>query len=288
MDPALCRPRKGDARYGAPGQCTAADHAEQSGSARHDGWRDGITLEVSLLAPEQDNPTYLRIAVRDTGIGISATDIPKLFQPFIQIDSSLNRQYVGTGLGLALVKRIVEMHGGKVGLTSEVGIGSCFMVDLPCNDSTLSSLVFASDPDTNTQQICPPTQLEQLVQPLILLADDNEANVMTVACYLEAKGYRLVIAKNGLEAIALARNHHPDLILMDIQMPVIDGLEAIKQIRLDPQSVNIPIIAMTALAMLGDREQCLAAGANDYLTKPVKLKQLVITIEQFLVKKSES
>ena len=246
-----------------------------------------IMLEVSLITSEPDTPHYLRIAIKDTGIGISATDIPKLFQPFIQIDSTLNRQYVGTGLGLALVKRIVEMHGGKVGLTSEVGIGSCFMVDLPYDHSALSSLASAADPDTNTQQTSPPKQLEQLEQlrqPLILLADDNEANVITVACYLEAKGYRLVIAKNGVEAIALTKSHQPDLILMDIQMPIIDGLEAITQIRLDPQLVNIPIIAMTALAMLGDREQCLGAGANNYLTKPVKLKQLVITIEQLLVK----
>ena len=142
----------------------------------------------------------------------------------------------------------------------------------------------SSGSDTNTQQTSQPKQLKQLVKPLILLADDNEANVMTVACYLEAKGYRLITAKNGLEAIALAKDYHPDLILMDIQMPIIDGLEAIIQIRLDLQLVNIPIIAMTALAMLGDRERCLAAGANDYLTKPVKLKQLVIIIEQFTVK----
>jgi CheY-like chemotaxis protein len=118
--------------------------------------------------------------------------------------------------------------------------------------------------------------------PLILLAEDNEANIMTISSYLEAKAYRVIIAKNGVEAIALAKDHHPDLILMDIQMPVMDGLEAIQHIRLDPNLVDIPIIALTALAMTGDRERCMAAGASDYLAKPIKLKTLADTIWSIL------
>jgi hypothetical protein len=117
---------------------------------------------------------------------------------------------------------------------------------------------------------------------VILLAEDNDANVRTISSYLKAKGYQLIFAKDGEEAIALAQSAQPDLILMDIQMPKLDGLEAIKQIRLAPLSASIPIIALTAFAMVNDRDRCLAAGANDYLSKPVKMKQLVTTIQQLL------
>jgi CheY-like chemotaxis protein len=126
------------------------------------------------------------------------------------------------------------------------------------------------------------SQTEGLISPLILLAEDNEANIATFSSYLEAKGYRILLATDGQQAIDFAKAEQPDLILMDIQMPVIDGLEAIKQIRLDPNLVNIPIIALTALAMEGDRDRCLAAGANDYLSKPIKLKQLNLLIQQVL------
>ncbi|MFB2897419.1 GAF domain-containing protein [Aerosakkonemataceae cyanobacterium BLCC-F50] len=245
-----------------------------------------ITLEVSCQKPFRDSDTktdtlqnYLRIAITDTGIGIAPENMDKLFEPFIQIDSALNRQYAGTGLGLALVKRLVELHGGQVGVTSELGVGSCFTIDLPYITSDFSSaeLEIPSEPSIK------PYQLEQEVSPLILLAEDNEANVSTISNYLRAKGYRIVVAKNGEQAIACCQSENPDLILMDIQMPGMDGLEAIGQIRSHPNLVNVPIIALTALAMIGDRDRCLAAGANDYITKPVKLKQLVITIQQLLV-----
>lgn len=118
--------------------------------------------------------------------------------------------------------------------------------------------------------------------PLILIAEDNEANISTFCNYLEAKGYRLLIAKDGQEAVDITKTHHPDLILMDIQMPVMDGLEATKQIRLDPNFTNTPIIALTALAMESDCQKCLDAGASDYLSKPVKLRELVATIQEYL------
>ena len=121
--------------------------------------------------------------------------------------------------------------------------------------------------------------------PLILIVEDNPLNVNTIESYLTAKGYRSIVANDGQAAIELTQKHHPNLILMDIQMPGMDGLEAIVKIRQNTQLVAIPIIALTALAMDGDREKCLRAGANDYLTKPVKLKQLHTTIQQFLVPK---
>ncbi len=245
-----------------------------------------ITLEVTLPTPtEAETKTqYLRFAVIDTGIGISPENAKKLFQPFIQIDSALNRQYQGTGLGLALTKRIVELHNGRVGLTSEVGVGSCFTIDLPYQASMqfpqpqAQALDRAAASDSNDVE----NSSIQNVPPLLLLAEDNEANINSISSYLNAKGYRISVARNGQEAINQAVALSPDLILMDIQMPGMDGIEAMKRIRQIPELVSTPIVALTALAMESDHERCLAAGANQYLSKPVKLKQLTITIQELL------
>ncbi len=220
-----------------------------------------ISLSVRL-APLEIRGYCLCFAVSDTGIGINSADLAKLFQPFSQLDSSLNRQYQGTGLGLVLVKQIVELHGGTMAIDSEVGSGSCFTVTLP-------------QPQINSIHIAAPS-------PLILLAEDNELNINTFSSYLTAKGYRIIWAYNGREAIELTQSHDPDLILMDIQMPEMDGLEAISWMRRQPKLVKIPIIALTALAMAGDREKCLGYGANEYLAKPVKLKELHHRIQSFL------
>lgn len=248
-----------------------------------------IILEVSRYQPSSLSPAiassqpelaaanYLYFSVIDTGIGIAPENISKLFQPFIQIDSALNRQYQGTGLGLALVKRIVEMHGGTIVLTSEIGVGSCFTIALPYTATvgTLPTVI-------NQTEIAPETnQNIQNSSYQILLVEDSEANIMTISSYLTAKGYRILQASNGQEAIALAQSAKPDLILMDIQMPTMDGLEATKQIRQIPSLVNVPIIALSAQTMEADRDLCLAAGANDYLNKPIKLSQLTKAIQQF-------
>jgi PAS domain S-box-containing protein len=238
-----------------------------------------VTLEVNTqedqVSAELD--AWVQFSITDTGIGISPEKISKLFQPFVQIDSALNRKYTGTGLGLALAKRIVELHGGRIQLTSEVERGSCFDFVIPYNKPKLESITEVY-PQTDLGIV----EITPKLAPLILVVEDNEANINTISNYLEAKGYHLLLARDGLEAITMTTNHHPNLILMDIQMPVMDGLEATKQIRRDPNLANIPIIALTALAMSGDREKCLEAGANDYITKPVKLKQLHTLIQQLL------
>ncbi|TVQ24339.1 MAG: GAF domain-containing protein, partial [Leptolyngbya sp. DLM2.Bin15] len=240
-----------------------------------------ITLEVSRWSRSQEgeSQTYLRFSISDTGIGISPDDIQKLFKPFVQIDSALNRKYQGTGLGLALVKQIVDLHHGQVTLTSELGVGSCFSIDLS----------YISAPSDGSAIAPEPTIPSSAVQssPLILLAEDNEANIRTISSYLRAKGYRLVLARNGKEAIALAQSECPDIILMDIQMPEMDGLEAMQNIRLYPQLAAVPIIALTSLAMEGDRDRCIAAGASDYMSKPVKLKQLLMSIQNQLALEKE-
>jgi PAS domain S-box-containing protein len=243
-----------------------------------------IILSVARQEKEdsEDESSWIEFKVTDTGIGISAVNQLKLFQPFVQLDSSLNRQYAGTGLGLTLVKQIVELHGGTVDLKSELQQGSCFTVQLPhtcllsdqetCSFSIFDSLT--SHPQMSNQQIA--------TSPLILLAEDQEANISTFSSYLTAKGYQIIVAENGQKAIDLTHSERPNLILMDIQMPYVDGIQAITTIRQNPELVGIPIIALTALAMAGDRERCLAAGASDYLTKPVKLKQLNQKIREWL------
>ncbi|HBC42501.1 MAG TPA: hypothetical protein DCZ88_11565 [Pseudanabaena sp.] len=243
-----------------------------------------ITLEVTFPLVKQEmtpSRTYLRFSIIDTGVGIAPEDINRLFKPFVQVDSDLNRQYEGTGLGLTLVKRLVELHGGDVSITSQLGVGSCFMIDLPYEEIEVLLPAEVKKLSPNAQ-LRPSTQSDQLSSPLVLLAEDSEANIISISTYLHAQEYRLVVAKNGEEAIALAKSQQPNLILMDIQMPILDGLEAIRQIRLDPNLVHIPIVALTALAMSGDRERCLAAGANEYLSKPVKLKELSLAIQKLL------
>ena len=220
----------------------------------------------------------LEIAITDTGIGIAPENLDKLFQPFVQIDSALNRQYQGTGLGLALVRQLVDLHGGDVSVFSRLDIGSTFTITLPVTAANHSITTDSIDSLNHSQT----PMTENASSFLILLAEDNEANAMTFISYLEAKGYRVIHALDGAAAIALVQQESPDLVLMDIQMPVMDGFTAIESIRTDLGLTDLPIIALTALAMDGDEEKCLAIGANRYLSKPVKLKELVILMEGYL------
>jgi signal transduction histidine kinase/CheY-like chemotaxis protein len=362
-----------------------------------DGGRIG--LEVTVEPGEES----IRFIVWDSGIGIAPEKLPLLFKPFSQLDSSLSRQYGGTGLGLALVARLAELHGGSISVESTPGEGSRFTITLPWEKESceephpylpdgppsfrqalviedsrgdaervtryldelgVSSVVHMSGsqvvekaveinpdiiildiilPDIDGWQVLSqlkaddrtkdipviivsviddhaegrrmgasdylvkPVSRERLKRalgkslrqpgicsralvisppvaqastgPLVLLAEDNETTVANVSDYLKAKGYRLVIAHNGREAVERAAEALPDIILMDVQMPVMDGLEATKLIKADEKLAAIPIIALTALAMIGDRERCLDAGADEYMSKPVSLKELVRVIE---------
>jgi len=227
--------------------------------------------------------------VWDTGIGIAEQDMPRLFRPFVQLDSSLTRRYTGTGLGLVLVYRMAEMHGGSVGLKSVVDQGSEFSFSLPWHraqlDVPFQDLPVAVKIDQD-KTIFPTTQAGDEGKATLLLAEDNEFNVSTFSDYLHAHGFNLVIARDGQQAIEMARIHAPDLILMDVQMPVVDGLEAIRVLRTIPSTALTPIIALTALAMTGDRERCLQAGADEYFSKPVGLNSLVTAIHRQLAKRT--
>lgn len=264
----------------------------EGGSVILEAWNQTIWNQAEFFDPSALSSApqrFIYFSVKDSGIGIASSDLSKLFQSFVQIDSKLNRQYNGTGLGLALVKRIVELHGGRVEVESVINQGSRFTVILPYQPSAnaayshglqsetikqLPSVPFASVPFTKEDR--------PDVHPLILLAEDNQANTETYSNYLVCHGYRLITATSGAEAISLAKLHKPDIILMDIQMPDMDGLEAIRQIRSFAELIHVPIVALTALAMPGDRERCIAVGANEYLTKPVRLRYLVNKISELL------
>jgi len=197
------------------------------------------------------------------------------------LDSSLAREYEGTGLGLVLVYKMTELHGGSVQVESEVGRGSRFTIILPWNEGETTSQFSGRELSTPVEvaQKRAPAKEDQAI---ILLADDNEPNILVIDDYLQEHGYQVVVAHNGLEVLEKAEATSPDLILMDIQMPEMDGLEAIQRLRVKPRFSSTPIIALTALAMPGDRQVCLQAGATDYMAKPVSLKILLETIGKLL------
>jgi PAS domain S-box-containing protein len=374
-----------------------------------DGGRIGLTVEGDEQAEQ------IRFVVWDSGIGIPKEDMNRLFQPFVQLDSRLARQHEGSGLGLALVYRMTELHGGSVTVESTVGEGSRFTVSLPLRELAMEAfihsqgtavldqlqrvvvidpgdtsveqlrryllelgaetlivdeslparhiicdkqpdlvvfdlllpdrsgwdllaelqadprsckipvLLLSAMPDAtlrerlpdpahqrvqhllkpfsrqqlgqtliklfqpvdessvNTLQLAPPPALPSGVSaPYVLIVEDNETNIRTLSDYLTAKAYQIEVARSGSEAMHSVRMRRPDVILMDIQMPGMDGLEVTRLIRNDYTLRTIPVIALTALAMPGDREKSLAAGANDYISKPISLKSLVQLIEKYI------
>ena len=365
--------------------------------------------KVRLAVTTDAEAGSVRFVVEDTGIGITPTDMARLFQPFTQLDSGLSRQHEGSGLGLVLVRHLAELHRGSVTVESQVDVGSRFTLALPYRPARTVNRPSAGSPVIVRRAVCMALVIENIVslaeqlvhylqeikveaivqpqgvgtleqvinhqpdiilldlllpdctgwevlaqlkadprtqnvpviiisvvdewrkglaagaaaylvkpvsrellrqavntisaalvaekaaapiippQPIptglrVLLAEDNEANILAIGGYLEDKGYTLAIAHNGREALDMIRDEQPHLILMDIQMPEMDGLEATRRLRAQPEYATIPIIALTALAMPGDRERCLAAGANEYLTKPVSLKGLVESIQRLLKK----
>jgi PAS domain S-box-containing protein len=231
----------------------------------------GGTVGLEVQVDAQRN--IIQFEVWDTGIGIAPEAQARLFQPFVQIDSSLSRQYEGTGLGLVLVRRLVDLHGGSVSLESKPGLGSRFKVSLPWSPANEVGAEVAAPVESAASPAAASGHLPAGLR--ILVADDNPVFLKVTADVLRQQGAEVRLAANGLEATELARAWRPELILMDIQMPVMDGLEAIRHIRAQPGGQAAPIVALTALALKGDREACLDAGATDYVAKPVSLETLL-------------
>jgi CheY-like chemotaxis protein len=236
---------------------------------------------IGLEALGDESRQLVVFTVWDTGIGIAQQDLARLFQPFIQIDSSLSRQYTGTGLGLALVERLTRAHGGTIQVESIPGQGSRFSVSIPwvrIGSPRLArpqGAIAVEERDTEAR-----SRASQ--RPLILVAEDRPENVVMFRDYLQSQGYRVNVASNGSEALTQAQIAPPDLIVIDVQMPGMDGLEAMRRMRASADLRATPIVALTALAKPGDRERCLAAGANSYLMKPISLRALLGVIKSHL------
>ncbi len=225
--------------------------------------------EVALEVAGDRASRQVCFTVRDTGIGISPEDLARLFQPFVQLDSRLSRNYPGTGLGLALVKRLTTLLGGHTLVESQPGAGSRFTVVLPWIEesrATERESTLAERPGGDPRRADEPA-----TEALVVVIEDNPCNAKGLCDYLCFKGFRGEWATNALDGIGLTQRLQPNLVVMDIQMPGMDGLEAIQRIRQLPAIGDVPIIALTALAMPGDRERCLKAGATDYIAKPVAL-----------------
>ncbi len=237
--------------------------------------------DIGLEATETHEGQILNLTVWDQGVGIKTEDLSRLFQPFVQLDNSLSRQYAGAGLGLSLVSRLAELHNGSVSVASMPGQGSRFTISLPWNDGNTQPetlFAYATLPANaalpEVKDLPASASSARQSKTTILFADDNDLILENVSDYLDANGYRILTAHNGQELVDLARDTPADIILTDIQMPGMDGLQAIRRIR-DADPRPIPIVALTALVMPGDEERCRQAGASHYISKPLQLGKLL-------------
>ena len=233
--------------------------------------RGRVVLEVRLLEASAD-AVQLRFDVRDTGIGLAEDQFESVFDAFTQVDSSSTRRHGGSGLGLAIVKQLADLMGGRVGVDSQVDEGSTFWLELRMK-------VGAADAAAT-----PPTAPGAVPPARILLAEDDPVNRMVLTAMLERLGCVVDVAPDGETARIAVANRRYDLVFMDCHMPVMDGFEATRRIR-DQTPAGAPrlrIVALTADALAGDRERCLASGMDDYMTKPVSAAQLAAAVQRWV------
>ena len=238
-----------------------------------------VVAELSLLPAPRQNQCRVLFSVSDTGDGISEAVLPSLFAPFTQGSQGYRRDHQGAGLGLSICKRLVELMGGRIALESEEGVGTtvCF------------SLIFRV-PEAPTQA---PVQESVTVMPAapgarLLLAEDEAVTRMSTRLILEKFGHTVLLAENGKRALELVAANDFDVVLMDVQMPLMDGMEATRRIRqgeAGPDKTGVPVIAMTAYAMRGDRENFLAAGMDGYISKPIEMRELQAAVNKVLAER---
>ena len=242
-------------------------------------------IDINAELEEMNEKSYLfSLQVRDSGIGIPDDKLDQLFVPFSQLETSTTRRFGGTGLGLSISKQLIELMGGSITVTSQLDKGSCFQVEMK-----LAKAEHSAEPENDVD---PATHGEQLafndLKPRALLVEDNDVNIIVAQTMIEEIGLQVDVAKNGLEAIEMLSENQRQaqqpysLVFMDCQMPVMDGYEAATKLREDERFAHLPIIAMTAHAMQGDKEKCLAAGMSDYIAKPIQREILQKTVNEWL------
>jgi PAS domain S-box-containing protein len=239
-----------------------------------------VSLRISLISAASENHV-VQFEVQDSGIGISDDIASRLFEKFTQADSSTTRKYGGTGLGLAICRQLVKMMGGEIGVRSKKGAGSTFYFTLSCETGTGATV--APDAVVGSEEDHTASRMPNAdTRPLnVLVAEDNSINQLIVKTMLEKAGHRVTISNNGLEALGAVVRSGFDLVMMDVNMPEMDGLTATQRIRdLPAPKSQVPIIALTANAMKGDREKYVKAGMDDYVSKPIDPVKLAAAIER--------
>jgi PAS domain S-box-containing protein len=232
---------------------------------------------VTLRAAGGSGARQVEIAVSDDGPGIAPADRGRIFEPFVTLDPSMSRAHGGAGLGLTLAKRIVELHGGQIRVDGDVGRGTTFTIALPVSSSYAGEAPAVHRVPTH-----------ELVAPAhgsgrtVLLAEDDDATVLTVRSYLESHGYEVRVVRDGVAVLDAAIARDVAVVLLDIQLPGLDGLEVTRRLRAREIGARMPIIALTAHAMSGDEQRCLRAGVSAYMAKPVPLRQLEQMIGRML------
>jgi CheY-like chemotaxis protein len=236
-----------------------------------------VTVRVSVAAPGDGG--RIRFEVLDTGIGVEESMLERMFEPFMQADVSTTRKYSGNGLGLAIAKELVELMGGTIDANSELGAGSRFWFELPLPEAPAS--IAPSARERSASQAQRPTEQHGA---LVLVVEDSPVNRVVAVGVLERCGYHVHVVNDGREALQALSMQRYDAVLMDCQMPDVDGYQATEELRRRERggAYHTPVIAMTAHAMVGDRERCLAAGMDDYLSKPVRSQALAEALARWI------
>jgi PAS domain S-box-containing protein len=230
-------------------------------------------LELTASQRLEQGAPMLQLEIADSGCGIQPDKLETIFDPFAQADSSTTRRFGGSGLGLAITRQLLQLMGGSIAVESRLGVGSRFVVELP----------MPAPPPADRRRISGEHRPLQLAGSRVLLAEDNAVNQLVARKQLERLGCQVEIADNGEDALAALQQRPFDLVLMDCQMPVLDGYAATRAIRaLGPPLRDIPVIALTANALAGDRQRCLDAGMDDFMTKPFRPRELQQLLERWL------
>jgi signal transduction histidine kinase/ActR/RegA family two-component response regulator len=238
--------------------------------------RGRVSVRLELV-PRGDGKLDVKVDVRDTGSGIAADKLVHIFEKFTQADSSTTRKYGGTGLGLAISRQLAELQGGSIIAESQIDVGSVFSISIPADPAPAAELQQpAAEPA--------PGSFPDGTRARLLLVEDNLVNQKVVIAILRKRGFAVDIANDGAQALAMLETAETayDLVLMDVQMPVMDGVQATRHMRRNTRWHSLPVIAMTAHAMSGDKERFIEAGMNAYIAKPIQAAHLVATIEKLL------